>query len=312
MLIFSGSYSNTYKARFVVSFAVLLLVPLPADTLWLRELFNSGHTIVFFFITLILFEYVSIRLKGIHPVITFLVVLAAAFMIGVFIEMTQGLLQREASVSDLSRNLYGIITGLCLAVYFRQKAWYYRLALVSVMLVSLFFGGYSLIELSWNYYQRSKAFPLLTEFEKPWTKSFVRFNKSTFESGVVKKSPLEALRFKFRFEPGLYPGVSIIEPVENWSGYRILHFDVFSTNIDNVNMVLRVHDKQHNQDFRDRFNRRFILQPGLNRIVVELAEIRDAPYSRKIDMANIAGVEMFLTEVEEPLFIEVSNIFIQM
>ena len=312
MLIFSGSYSNTYKAIFVVSFAVLLLVPLPADTLWLRELFNSGHTIVFFFITLILFEYVSIRLKGFHPVITFLVVLAAAFMIGVVIEMTQGLLQREASVSDLNRNLSGIITGLCLAAYFRQKAWYYRLALVSVMLVSLFFGGYSLIELSWNYCQRSKAFPLLTEFEKPWNKSFVRFNKVAFQGVANKKSQLEPTRFNFRFEPGVYPGVSIIEPVGNWSGYRNLHFDVFSTNIDNVKMVLRVHDKQHNQDYRDRFNRHFILQPGLNRIVVELAEIRDAPYNRKIDMVNIAGVELFLTDVKEPIYLEVSNIFIEM
>jgi len=312
MIVFSGSYSNLYKTIFVVSLAVLLLVPLPADTLWLRELFNSGHSVVFIFITLILFEYVNIRLKGFHPVIISLVVLATAFVIGVFIEMTQGLLQREASVSDLSRNLFGIIAGLSLAIYFQQKAWYNRLALVSVMLTGLFLGGYSLIELSWNYYQRSKAFPLLTEFEKPWTKSFVRFNKAAFQGGVVKKNPLEATRYKFRFEPGLYPGVSIIEPVENWSGYRILHFDVFSTNIDNVKMVLRVHDKQHNQDFRDRFNRHFILQPGFNRIVVELAEIRDALYSRKIDMANIAGVEMFLTEVEEPLYLEISNIFIQM
>jgi hypothetical protein len=312
MLVFSGSYSNLYKAIFVVSLAVLLLAPLPADTLWLRELFNSGHSIVFFFITLILFEYVSIRLRGFHPVITFLVVLATAFMIGVFIEMTQGLLQREASVSDLGRNLYGIITGLCLAIYFRQKAWYYRLALVSVMLICLFLGGYSLIEISWNYYQRGKAFPLLTEFEKPWTKSFVRFNKAAFQGGVLKKNPLEASRFKFRFEPGLYPGVSIMEPEDNWSGYRSLHFDVFSTNIDNVKMVLRVHDKQHNQDYRDRFNRHFILQPGLNRIVVGLAEIRDAPYNRKIDMVNIAGIELFLIDVKEPLYLEVSNIVIQM
>jgi len=312
MLVFSGSNSNLYKAIFIVSLAILLLVPLPADTLWLRELFNSGHSIVFFFITLILFEYVSIRLKGFHPVVTFLVVLAAAFMIGVFIEMIQGLLQREASVSDLSRNLAGIIPGLCLAIYFQQKAWYQRLALISVMLISLFFGGYSLIEISWSYYQRSKAFPLLTEFEKPWTKSFVRLNKVAFQGVANKKSPLELARFNFRFDPGVYPGVSIIEPVENWSGYQSLHFDIFSTNIDNVKIVLRVHDKQHNQDFSDRFNRHFILQPGLNRIVVELSEIRDAPHNRKLDMVNIAGVELFLTDVEETLFLEVSNIFIQM
>ena len=312
MLVFSGSNSNLYKAIFIVSLAVLLLVPLPADTLWLRELFNSGHSIVFIFITLILFEYVSIRLKDFHPVITFLVVLAAAFMVGVFIEMIQGLLQREASVSDLNRNLSGIIAGLCLAVYFQQKAWYHRLALVSVMLISLFFGGYSLIEISWNYYQRAKAFPLLTEFEKPWTKSFVRFNKASLQGVANKKSQLEPTRFNFRFEPGVYPGVSIIEPVENWSAYQSLHFDIFSTNIDNVKIVLRVHDKQHNQDFSDRFNRHFILQPGLNRIVVELSEIRDAPYNRKLDMVNIAGVELFLTDVEETRFLEVSNIFIQM
>lgn len=312
MLDFSVSIGNLCKAIFLIFLAVLLLAPLPADTLWLRELFNSGHSLVFIVITLILFEYVSIRLKGYHPVAISLVVLLAAFLVGVFIEALQGLLQREASVADLRRNLFGIIAGISLAIYIQQKAWRHKLVLLPVILISLFYASYSLLELSWGYYQRNKSFPLLTEFEKPWTAKFVRLNNVVFQGIVDKKIPLETTRFKFRFDPGLYPGMSIIEPVANWSEHQSLHFDVFSTNIDDVKIVLRVHDKQHNQDFGDRFNQQFILQPGLNRIAVELAAIRDAPYNRSIDMANIAGVQLFVPDVDETLFLEVSNIFIQM
>lgn len=311
MLAFSGSNSYLYKTLFIISIVVLLL-PIPADSLWLRELFNSGHILVFVFITLYLYRYLSLRYENDNRVATYLIVLAVAFTIGVIIEVLQSLMQREVSISDLIRNLFGIIVALSLTTYIQKKVLHIRLLLAAIIFLCLSFGFYSLLELSWHYQQRSKAFPNLTEFEEKWTTSFVRYNKASLRGIAGKKSRPGTTRFKFLFERGIYPGISIIEPIADWSGYRSLHFDVFSTNIDGVMIVLRVHDRQHNHEYRDRYNQSFIIRPGLNRIVVDLADIRDAPFNRKIDMVNIASVQVFVPEVDEPLFLEVSNIFIKM
>lgn len=222
------------------------------------------------------------------------------------------MLQREASVVDLSKNLLGITAGLALVSSVRQKRRLNRVLLISAALGFIALGMYSLIEISWHYVQRSKSFPILIAFDESWSKSFMRFDNSEILMDANVESRDDIKLYRVRFDSGRYPGVSIIEPESDWLKYRVLRLIVYSANDENIKLGLRVHDKQHNQNYDDRFNQRCIIQPGLNHIVVNMSQIQSAPLSRNMDLTNIANVKLFLSSVSTPVFLDISNIFLEM
>ena len=117
--------------------------------------------------------------------------------------------------------------------------------------------------------------------------------------------------YRVRFDPDKYSGVDLIEPEGNWSAYHKLRFQVFSDNASSINLVLKIYDEKHNQNYNDRFNQSFIIQPGLNEIVVNLNQVRNAPINRELDLANIANVQLFLIDVESSLFLGLSDLLLE-
>lgn len=289
----------------------LLFMPLTAANLWWREAFNSGHTILFIFISFTLYFWLKAVLRFSTPMTIYLLVLVAGMLFGVVIEVLQGLMQREASVDDLYRNLSGIISGLGLVSVTRQKVLRNKILMALFSLGFLLLGTASLLQLSWHYVQRDRAFPLIADFGEEWSSSFVRFNNTKLLGPSVRVSDENNRSFRLRFEPGKYPGVSVIEPEKNWLVYNRLRFEVFSDNAEDVILVLRVHDKSHNQNYNDRFNQTVIIRPGLNDVAVNLSELRKAPVDRELDLTEIAGIKLFLIEVKTILFLEVGNVFLE-
>jgi len=303
---------NLNKALLLIALVCLLFLPLSADSLWWREVFNSGHTILFIIVSLILYSHIDGLQKDTSQLTVCLLVLVTGLTLGVLIEVMQGMMQREASYTDLAKDFYGLMSGLMLALFLRKKLKLNRYLLIVVSFVFLVLGTSSLIQLSWHYLQRNNALPVLLAFDENWSTSFLHFKNSEL-LGISGTDNNDGVAFhKVRFDSGQYPGVSIIEPEEDWSAYRALRFTVFSANKENIELYLRVHDNRHDQDYADRFNQRYLVQPGLNDIEVKISRIQNAPYSRKLDMKNIAGFELFLINNKEPLFLEVSNIFLVM
>ncbi|MCK4675089.1 MAG: hypothetical protein KAT61_04185, partial [Gammaproteobacteria bacterium] len=76
-------------------------MPLSTGSMWRRELFNSGHVILFAVIAYFLFFrlYATGRFSGV--VTTGLVVLVTGMLLGLMIEGLQGVMHRESSVDDL-------------------------------------------------------------------------------------------------------------------------------------------------------------------------------------------------------------------
>jgi hypothetical protein len=95
------------------------------------------------------------------------------------------------------------------------------------------------------------------------------------------------------FSPGKYPGLAIVEPAPDWSGYDRLVFEAYSERADPVQLVLRIHDIHHNNAFRDRYNHPVTIAPGRNRVVIPLADVRAAPEGREMDLTAIRGLALF-------------------
>jgi len=78
---------STIAGLIVVS---LLFMPLAAANLWWCEVSNSGHTILFLFISIVLYYWLSVVFRFSSIAITYLVVLVTGLLLGIAIEMLQG------------------------------------------------------------------------------------------------------------------------------------------------------------------------------------------------------------------------------
>ncbi len=288
----------------------LLFLPFPTDSLWWREIFNVGHTALFFIVSLILYFKINTISKLSFRINKYFFVLVVGLLLGILIEYVQSFFQREASMDDLVKDFYGLMAGMVLVSATHQRIKWKKNTLVTGMVVFLFFGAYSFFQISWHYIQRSNAFPVIMAFDESWASSFLRFDKVELLGRFIVEGENVEL-FKLKFEPGLYSNVSMIEPEKNWSAYSALRFSVFSNNKQTIKLVLRIHDKKHNQNYSDRFNQQYSIQPGINAITVKLDKIKHGPEGRDLDMTNIAGIQLFLVNNKEFLFLDVSNFFLE-
>jgi hypothetical protein len=237
-------------------------------------------------------------------------VLIASLLLGIVIEVLQGLLQREASVDDLYRNFVGIISGLALVSMSRQKILRNKILAGMFSLGFLFLGSSSLFQMSWHYMQRAQAFPVILDFNAAWSGSFVRFNKAEMESSSGRAGGNNHL-FRIRFSAARFPGVSVIEPVPDWSAYRKLRFWVASAHNENMDLFLRIDDINHDHHYQDRFNQKLVIHPGVNEVVIMLAQIEKGPLYRDLDLTKIAGLILFMAKVEKSQLLEISNIYLE-
>jgi hypothetical protein len=72
-------------------------------------------------------------------------------------------------------------------------------------------------------------------------------------------------------------------------------------------MTLRIHDRWHTQEYRDRYNREFVIPPGVNQIRVPVGQIAGAPAGRRMDLAAIDGVGMFVVRPESNFVLYFDN-----
>jgi hypothetical protein len=139
------------------------------------------------------------------------------------------------------------------------------------------------------YVHRNGQFPVIADFhsriEKYWTLSF----------GVNREIVDDALEVDLFADE--FPGVSFHEPVPDWRRYRTLIIDLENPADEPLHLGVRVHDRRHNFNFNDRFNRRYDLVAGERRTLrIALDDIRHGPRQRLMDMAHISDITLFRGE----------------
>ena len=297
--------NNFYRIIIFVVIIVLFFVPVPTNNLWWREAGNSSHTILFFILSFLLYQLISSLRSGTNQAVDYFIVLALGLALGALIEILQSFTQREASLNDVYRDLSGIVASLCfIAIINLKDVNRQKLKLVLYLSTGITFiliGLMPIFQLSWHYMERDKAFPVIVDLDTDWSSSFIRFNNAELiESPGTNKEKKDGLSL-IRFGRGGYPGISVIEPVSDWTSYHKLHIKIYSMYERNINLVLRVHDKEHNQDYADRFNKRLPVKPGLNDFEIALLDIRNGPVDRLLDLKNIAGLILFSSEQQDEL-----------
>lgn len=306
--------NNIFKSTVIVFIAGLLFFPVPTNNLWWREAINSGHTALFLFVSIILYYRLKTWFPHVSKVVIYFCVFFIGALLGILIEGLQGLTQREANLGDIYRNLLGIMSGLCLQAALSSYRVHCKKPAVVLFVVAgigfFLYGVAPLIKLSTHYIERHNAFPVIVDFNENWSMSFMRLDNVE----LLKKEKLSGQNSGLnviKFNEGRYSGISIIEPEPDWSNYNALRVTIISNNEYVTELTLRIHDASHNHEHGDRYNRKLIVRPGLNEFEIDLDEIRREPVNRELDLSHVAGLVIFLYNLELPLQIELSNIYLE-
>lgn len=299
-------------ALVVAAAALLVKWPFSAKTWWLVTE-DLGHVPLFALLTAALFGAFRARsLAAVEPnptspvdrgetlpaepnggravnVRIYALTAVAAMVLAVGSELAQIPVGRDASWTDLRHDGIGIAMALALlAASDRRLALGkpVRWSLIGLCLVAVVVVALPLVRMVRAYSYRAALFPRLADF------STDRDAYWTIGLGARREFSHGSLAVEFIAEP--YPGVTWFEPQPDWRGYQRLVLDIENPDDVPVELTLGVHDRHHHSGYSDRFNYEVTLAPKERRTVrIAMEDIAQAPRTRPMDMAHIAGVAVF-------------------
>ena len=105
--------------------------------------------------------------------------------------------------------------------------------------------------------------------------------------------------------PSEYPGIAPKLERKDWSGYRALCFDIYNPAKKELQISMRIDDLEDFPDYKDRYNKSFILQSGLNRMSFPLDSLVTTGGHRSLDLKNIYRVLIFMVNPSQKVVLYV-------
>jgi VanZ family protein len=233
---------------------------------------------------------------------TYLAALVLTVLCGALTEVAQGFVNRDPSLLDVLRDALGASTALAgFAALFPgsdargQGRWRVISTVIAFVGISIMLTPIS-ISLA-AYAHRDLRFPVLLEGCSPLDRYFlvgsgaaaIRIVPST---GSTTSSCGRALRVDFG--TAQYGGTMLEEPYPDWRSANILIIDLHNPGDFDLPLAVRVHDRAHNFQYLDRFNRDFSLRAHERlEIAIPMGDIEHAPAGRMMDLSRVAGVAVF-------------------
>lgn len=284
----------------------LELAQFPQRTFLWRAIFNAGHAPLFGVLSLImlalsrLISGLRIAKEHFHYLLAFM----TAVIIGAVSEYIQVFGERDADPLDLLRNVIGAASFLAIYASYDSGLAAATDKMTHKMRISFRLFGIVLLlavfmpVFLWSaaYLHRSSNLPQICGFESGWEMMFLETESAELELTAPPEGwPGDAgdRVAKLTFGIDEYADFIISEPYPDWSRYKNLIFEVYSELDSIISLNIRIEDAQHDQTYADRFNRQIAVQPGYNRIIISLAEVRDAPASREMNMKAVRSFSLF-------------------
>ena len=152
-----------------------------------------------------------------------------------------------------------------------------------------------------------RDFPLINSFER-------HFETARWEDlgSKITRTSVYATHGMFSLEinlgSGKYPGISTQYFFRNWQDYETLAFDIFLAENGPLEIVVRINDKEHNNDYYDRYNKTIELKPELNEVAIPLKDVMNSPKKRTMNMNNIARILIFSRDLKRKRTFFIDNI----
>jgi VanZ family protein len=285
---------------------VVIFSPAPGNTRWIRTLHNSAHGPIFGCIALLMLHVIRAhpRWKRLGSQLPYLLALLVSTLVGVATEIAQGFIGRDASFSDAFHDVLGAAAFLALfSLIDRQLQVRSRTIRTSMLIVGvalLAFLATPIVRSAADYRQRDQLFPVLADFSRTFDRYFISQRFTTVDHAALPPpwaATANESAMRVAFLAGTYPGIEIAEPLPDWTAYSTLVFDITNPSDLDLELVLRIDDANHNQQYSDRFNKSYRVPAHTRSVLrVPLAEVEAGPVARALDMKKVASVVLFRSE----------------
>jgi hypothetical protein len=275
---------------------------------------NAGHVVLFGILALVLLCLLPQGVRARYPGrwSRYLIVLGLTLLVGLLTEGLQALGFGEPSLVDLGRDLAGGVAFLSIhaAVTVRADArrrWFFALVGGIILL------GMAVSPAVWiaGYVARDQRFPCLLDADSALSRLFVQGVHAEFSAVPAPDDWIDAPGGqvgRLQLQPAEYSGMILHEPVPEWSGCRQLLLELYAGPDSPPAVTIRIDDRAHQGDPRDRYNETLPLKRGVNRILIPVERIRGAPAGRTMDMDAIVAVHLFASRLAAPAEILVGRI----
>ncbi|BFM12351.1 hypothetical protein R50072_25040 [Simiduia litorea] len=298
---------NNAQPAFSWGLTAILLVTLPfffiggpdwqAMPLY-RQVWNGGHIAFFCFSIILVRQFIALDSAQ-----RWLAASLVTLIIGTLIEIIQQQVGREFSYTDLLFNLVGLWLGLSWTQRASRLTWLLRLG-AGVLLTPFLWtvAQASQLQIASAYY-----FPLITSFES--RSELLRISGPASLTSQITSKGKYAL--KIHFDKAKYSTVSIDKPLGSWIGYQQLMLDIYNPEPEPLRLVLRISDAEHDrgsQALTDRFNVAITVTNGWNTIAIKLDDIRQAPLTRELNLAQLTNIAIFSQGLDKPRTVYLDHI----
>ena len=276
-----------------------------------KAVWNLGHILFFFPATWLYITFAENHEGRAGSWLFFFKAFFIVLLAGIIIELIQKATGgRTVDVGDVYRDLLGCLAAFVVArsLPISHKGRLFAVCgLIGLLLLEIWPVFRSLAD-----EQAARAqFPLLADFETPFEQNrFGDIRQLRREREIVRHGRY-ALRVQL--STATYSGTSLFYFPHDWRDYRMLHFSIYNPEKNNLALHCRIHDTlhaKHGMRFDDRYHKRFFLRPGWNDCEVALEDVRAAPVSRLMEMANIERFALFVVRQERPRVLYLDYIYL--
>lgn len=104
---------------------------------------------------------------------------------------------------------------------------------------------------------------------------------------------------KIELFPSAYPGLSPALKHHDWRDYQALCFEVYNPAPDMIKLTLRIDDKKNALEYRDRYNKSFMILPGANILSIPLDSLKTSGTSKPLELKNIYRFLIFMSHPDK-------------
>jgi hypothetical protein len=105
-----------------------------------------------------------------------------------------------------------------------------------------------------------------------------------------------------------YPGLTPMIKENNWSGFNELSFDIYNPDGQSITVSVRIDDKKDYPEYKERYNKRFILDPGMNNIRVPFNTLVTSGTGRTLKLKEIQRLLIFIANPDRKIVLYVDYI----